>query len=176
MMLCGVPNLAITIGYTNASWTLKCDLVAQYVCRLLRHMDEHGYAIATPQAPDPSQPTEPFIDLKSGYVLRALDRMPRQGRTKPWRLNQNYLLDVALLRRGRVDDAMVFARAGEREPEPAAPSPPPEPRAHLTAVRAPMRMSTWSPRRSAPSSRAPSQPRTRRGCATCSTRRSSFAG
>jgi monooxygenase len=109
MMICGVPNLAITLGYTNASWTLKCDLVAQYVCRLINHMDEHGYVVCMPQSPDPSVPTEPFIDFNSGYVLRSIDALPRQGATSPWRLHQNYFRDVHLLKRGPVDDAMEFA-------------------------------------------------------------------
>ncbi|HET8823106.1 MAG TPA: NAD(P)/FAD-dependent oxidoreductase [Thermoleophilaceae bacterium] len=111
MMLSGVPNLAIALGYTNASWTLKCDLVAEYVCRLLNHMDAHGYAIATPQAPDPSLPIEPFIDFNSGYVLRSIADLPKQGATPPWRLHQNYFRDIRMLRHGPVDDAMKFARA-----------------------------------------------------------------
>ena len=113
MMLGGVPNLAIALGYTNASWTLKCDLVAEYVCRLLNHMDAHGYAIATPKAPDPALPIEPFIDFNSGYVLRSIADLPKQGATPPWRLHQNYFRDVRMLRRGPVDDAMEFARAEE---------------------------------------------------------------
>jgi monooxygenase len=111
MMLCGIPNMAFTVGYTNASWTLKADLVADYVCRLLRHMDQHGYATCTPQGPDPAAPTEPMIDLQAGYVLRSLDVLPRQGTTAPWRLHQNYFRDLRLLKRGSVDDYMVFARA-----------------------------------------------------------------
>jgi len=111
MMLCGIPNMAFTVGYTNASWTLKADLVADYVCRLLRHMDEHGYAICTPQSPDPAAPTEPMIDLQAGYVLRSLDALPRQGTAAPWRLHQNYFRDLRLLKRGSVDDHMSFARA-----------------------------------------------------------------
>jgi monooxygenase len=109
LMLCGVPNMALTLGYTNASWTLKADLTGHYVCRLLRHMDERGYAVAVPQPPDPSLPTEPFIDLKSGYVLRSLHELPRQGAVVPWRLHQNYLRDIRLLRHGPVDDAMEFS-------------------------------------------------------------------
>jgi hypothetical protein len=129
MMLCGVPNLAMTLGYTNASWTLKCDLVAQHVCRLLAHMDRHGYASCTPQAPDPGLPTEPFIDLKSGYVLRSIEQLPKQGPSPPWRLHQNYFRDVRLLKRGPVDDSMTFARAGSRPRETTrAPSSRPSPR------------------------------------------------
>jgi cation diffusion facilitator CzcD-associated flavoprotein CzcO len=108
-MLCGVPNLAMTFGYTNASWTLKADLVATYVCRLLTYMDEHGYAVCAPQPPDPSLPTEPFLDLNSGYVLRSLDLLPRQGVRTPWRLHQNYFADIPVLKRGSLDDAMMFS-------------------------------------------------------------------
>jgi monooxygenase len=120
MMLSDVPNMAIALGYTNASWTLKCDLVAQYVCRLLNHMDAQGYAIATPQPPDPSLPVEPFIDFNSGYVLRSIADLPKQGAIAPWRLHQNYFRDIRLLKRGPVDDAMEFARAtppAELEPD-----------------------------------------------------------
>ncbi len=121
MMLSGVPNLALTLGYTNASWTLKADLVAEYVCRLLNHMRACGYDRATPVAPDPSLPTLPFLDLQSGYVKRALDQLPRQGAVAPWRLNQNYPLDVRLLRRGPLQDAGIeFARAAaSQRSEPA---------------------------------------------------------
>jgi cation diffusion facilitator CzcD-associated flavoprotein CzcO len=109
MMICGVPNLAVTLGYTNASWTLKCDLVSHYVCRLLNHMDEQGHTVCTPAAPDPSVTLVPFIDFNSGYVLRSIDTLPRQGATSPWRLHQNYFRDVRLLKRGPVDDSMEFA-------------------------------------------------------------------
>jgi monooxygenase len=102
MMFSGVPNLAITIGYTNASWTLKADLCARYVCRLLNHMDAHGYRQVTAVAPDESLPTLPFIDLESGYVLRSLDLLPKQGARAPWRLHQNYLRDVLMLKHGKV--------------------------------------------------------------------------
>lgn len=108
MMLCGVPNMALTLGYTNASWTLKADLVAEHVCRVLRHMDKQQAAICRPQAPDPALPTEPIIDLKAGYVMRSIDSLPRQGTGAPWRLHQNYVRDVALLKHGRIDDAMEF--------------------------------------------------------------------
>jgi hypothetical protein len=110
MMLTGVPNMAFALGYTNASWTLKCDLVAEHVCRLLEHMDRHGYRVATPRAPEPTAPTEPFLGLKSGYVLRSIDGLPKQGVARPWRLHQNYPLDVRLFRYGPVDDQMDFSR------------------------------------------------------------------
>jgi len=112
MMFCGVPNLALTLGYTNASWTLKADLVAEYVCRVLAHMDAHGLPVCVPRAPAPGLPTEPIIDLKSGYVLRSIDVMPKQGATEPWRLRQNYFHDLRLLRRGPIDDCVEFMAAG----------------------------------------------------------------
>jgi cation diffusion facilitator CzcD-associated flavoprotein CzcO len=113
MMLSGVPNLAIALGYTNASWTLKCDLTCEYVCRLLNHMDEHGYAYCTPQNRDPSVTPEPFIDFNSGYILRSIDQFPKQGSKAPWRLYQNYARDIVALRHGSLEDgAMEFSRNG----------------------------------------------------------------
>jgi cation diffusion facilitator CzcD-associated flavoprotein CzcO len=121
MMLSGVPNFVYTLGYTNASWTLKSDLVARYVCRLLEHMDARGYSVATPLAPK-SSAVEPFIDLQSGYVKRSLDRLPKQGTSTPWRLHQNYPRDVLLLRHGPVDDEGIeFSTA--TAPRPAADTP-----------------------------------------------------
>jgi len=110
MMLSGVPNLAFAVGYTNASWTLKCELTCEYVCRLLNHMDEQGYRICTPRNRDPSVTEEPLIDFSSGYVLRSIDRFPKQGSRAPWRLYQNYARDLVLLRFGAIeDDAMEFS-------------------------------------------------------------------
>jgi monooxygenase len=110
MMLSGVPNFAWAIGYTNASWTLKADLVAEYVCRLLTHMDEHGYAAVTPDATGATA-ASPFLDLASGYVKRSVTELPKQGDAAPWRLHQNYVKDVRLLRRGPIDDDVVFTRS-----------------------------------------------------------------
>jgi cation diffusion facilitator CzcD-associated flavoprotein CzcO len=107
MMYSDVPNLASALGYTNASWTLKCDLTAEYVCRLLKHMDRHGYAQCTPRVNDPEVKEEPILDFTSGYVRRALDTLPRQGSKTPWRLHQNYVRDLSMLRYGRVDDGVM---------------------------------------------------------------------
>ena len=107
MMFSGIPNLAISLGYTNASWTLKCDLTCEYVCRLLNHMDEHGYDYCTPQRPDPSVEIKPFIDLMSGYVLRSIEKFPKQGDRAPWRMHQNYPRDILLVRRGELEDEGV---------------------------------------------------------------------
>ncbi|MGW4121625.1 flavin-containing monooxygenase [Nocardia sp. NPDC004711] len=110
-MLSDVPNFAFVMGYTNASWTLKADLVCEYVVRLLRHMDAHGYATATPVR-DPSIGTAPFLNFEPGYVLRALDILPKTGDRAPWRLYMNYLRDLPKLRYGRITDpAMRFERA-----------------------------------------------------------------
>jgi monooxygenase len=112
MMFNEVPNFAFAIGYTNASWTLKCDLTAEYVCRLLKHMDRRGYAVCTPRVNDREVKEEPIINFTSGYVRRALDALPRQGSKTPWRLHQNYVRDLSMLRFGRVDDgAMEFGAA-----------------------------------------------------------------
>jgi cation diffusion facilitator CzcD-associated flavoprotein CzcO len=111
-MLSGVPNLAFAFGYTNSTVTLKTDLVGRYVCRLLAHMDAEGYRVCTPVPPGPAQRTQPLIILKSGYVLRALDILPKQGTSVPWRLHDNYLRDVRLLRRRPIEDEGVrFTRA-----------------------------------------------------------------
>lgn len=112
MMFSDVPNLAFAVGYTNASWTLKCDLTAEYVCRLLNHMDQHGFTVCTPRMKDPNVEAQPVIDFNSGYVLRALPTLPRQGSKPPWRLHQNYVKDLSMMRYGRLDDsAMEFRKS-----------------------------------------------------------------
>ena len=107
MMYTDVPNLASAFGYTNASWTLKCDLTAEYVCRLLKHMDTKGYTSCTPRLNDPTVEREPVLDFKSGYVLRALADLPSQGSKHPWRLHQNYIKDLAMLRYGKLEDGTM---------------------------------------------------------------------
>jgi monooxygenase len=111
MMLSGLPNLIFTIGYTNASWTLKADLVSEFACRLLNHMDANGYNTVVAEHPGNSVDERPFMEFTPGYVLRSLDQLPKQGHRTPWRLNQNYLLDTRLIRRGKVDDeGLRFAK------------------------------------------------------------------
>jgi cation diffusion facilitator CzcD-associated flavoprotein CzcO len=107
MMFSDVPNLAFAIGYTNASWTLKCDLTSEYVCRLLNHMDRKGYVMCAPRQNDPEIGEEPVIDFTSGYVVRALPMLPHQGSKRPWRLHQNYMKDLRMMRYGRVDDGTM---------------------------------------------------------------------
>jgi cation diffusion facilitator CzcD-associated flavoprotein CzcO len=128
MMLSGVPNFAFTVGYTNASWTLKADLTAAYVCRLLNHMRRHGYVRCTPANEDPGLVREPLLNLSSGYVLRSVEDFPSQGPKRPWRVHQNYALDVLEFKRGGVEDGVMrFARGSgtraggrpETAPQPA---------------------------------------------------------
>ena len=107
MMFSDVPNLAIAVGYTNASWTLKAELICRYVCRLLNHMERTGTRQCTPRLRDATLGQEPFIALSSGYVQRAVHLFPKQGSKMPWRLHQNYARDLMMLQRGRVDDGVM---------------------------------------------------------------------
>ena len=111
VMFSDVPNLALTVGYTNASWTLKCDLTCEYVCRLLNYMETNGYAQCCPRPHDPDMEREPFIDFTSGYVQRAIDAFPKQGLKLPWRAYQNYMLDTWTVAYGSLtDDALKFTK------------------------------------------------------------------
>lgn len=110
MMYSDVPNLASSFGYTNASWTLKCDLTCGYVCRLLNYMDDTGYRQCTPRNTDPTLEAEPALDFTSGYVQRSIDKFPKQGSRAPWKLYQNYALDIVSLKFGKIEDgAMEFS-------------------------------------------------------------------
>ncbi len=110
MMLEQVPNAAMAVGYTNASWTLKCDLTCQYVTKLLNHMRATGLRECMPINNDPSVEPAPLLGLNSGYITRAIDRMPKQGSKFPWRTYQSYLRDYQALKlKGINDDAMVFS-------------------------------------------------------------------
>jgi cation diffusion facilitator CzcD-associated flavoprotein CzcO len=104
MMLSGVPNFAFAFGYTNSSWTLKVGLLCEHFCRLLRHMDAHGYDIARAEVADEDMPTQPMLGLTAGYVQRALHRLPKQGAAEPWRVSMDYYYDVEMLRNGPVVD------------------------------------------------------------------------
>ena len=111
MMYSDVPNLASIFGYTNASWTLKADLVCEYVCRLLNYMDRKGFTKAVPHNSDPTLTEEPWVNFSSGYIQRALPHQPKQGSKRPWKLYQNYVLDLLTLRHGSLrDKAMVFSK------------------------------------------------------------------
>jgi cation diffusion facilitator CzcD-associated flavoprotein CzcO len=123
MMFSGVPNLAVAFGYTNASWTLKADLSSEYLCRLLNHMQASHKPIVTPQLDDPHMQPLPWLDFTSGYVMRARDRLPRQGTRLPWRLYQNYIKDLLLFRFSKLDDGVL--RFSEPVAAPATrPAPP----------------------------------------------------
>lgn len=111
MMLSGMPNMAFTIGYTNASWTLKADLVSEFVCRVLNYMDANGFDTVVPKHPGDAVDERPLMDFTPGYVLRALDELPKAGSRAPWKLKQNYFLDVRMIRQGKVDDdALHFTK------------------------------------------------------------------
>jgi cation diffusion facilitator CzcD-associated flavoprotein CzcO len=111
MMYAGVPNLISVFGYTNASWTLKCDLTCEFACRLLARMRRRGEASATPRPPAPGEvEPRPWADFSSGYVQRSLGLFPVQGHRRPWRLDQNYALDILNLRFGRLDDGVLEFR------------------------------------------------------------------
>jgi cation diffusion facilitator CzcD-associated flavoprotein CzcO len=115
MMLSDVPNLAVVFGYTNASWTLKADLTSEYVCRVLNHMSARGYSSVVPKR-DPTIGEQPFIDFSSGYVVRSIDRFPRQGERAPWRLYQNYPLDIVSLRYSPIEDGTLQFSTGAIKP------------------------------------------------------------
>ena len=102
-----IPNLASVLGYTNASWTLKADLISGYVCRLLNYMDRHSYIRCTPRNTDPTIERLPPVDFSSGYFRRAMDKLPSQGSRRPWRIHQNYVLDLLDLRFARLDDGVL---------------------------------------------------------------------
>ncbi|HPU51495.1 MAG TPA: NAD(P)/FAD-dependent oxidoreductase [Burkholderiaceae bacterium] len=107
MMYSGVPNLAVSFGYTNASWTLKADLTSEYVCRLLDHMRRTGTTRCVPVLNDPTVTPEPWVDFSSGYFQRAQGMFPAPGSKAPWKLHQNYARDILMLRLGQVDDGVM---------------------------------------------------------------------
>lgn len=113
MMYSDMPNLAVAMGYVNASWTLKAELSSTYVCRLINHMDAKGHAWCAPRRTDPAADEEPSLSLSSGYVQRASNILPKQGSRRPWKVHQNYLFDLMALKFGKVEDSeMAFGRAG----------------------------------------------------------------
>jgi monooxygenase len=117
IMYSDVPNLAQAIGYTNASWTLKCELIAGYVCRLLNYMDAHGYTACLPSRPEGMPGVASAVALTSGYVERARASLPRQGPGMPWRTYNNYVRDLLIMRLGPINDGtMQFLRAGQQAP------------------------------------------------------------
>jgi len=114
MMLSEVPNFAFAFGYTNSSWTLKVDLVCDHLCRLLAHMDRHGYTTVTPVADDLTMTRRPFLDFAAGYMQRSIDLFPKQGSDGPWTVEMNYAADRARLRNGPVEDpALQFGTSND---------------------------------------------------------------
>jgi cation diffusion facilitator CzcD-associated flavoprotein CzcO len=107
LMLGNVPNLAFCVGYTNASWTLRADLSSAFLCRLLNHMDRHGYRQCVPRCDEATLDERPFLGLMSGYVQRAVHLFPKQSSKAPWLLRQNYILDYLTMRFGAVDDGTM---------------------------------------------------------------------
>jgi monooxygenase len=114
MMLSGVPNFVLAIGYTNSSWTLKIGLLCEHFCRLLAYMDAHGYDVARPEPSDPDMPTRPFLDFAAGYIQRAVDQLPRQGDRMPWLTSMSYSSDVKLLRADSVIDPELHLSRASR--------------------------------------------------------------
>jgi cation diffusion facilitator CzcD-associated flavoprotein CzcO len=120
MMLSDVPNCAMCVGYTNASWTLRADLASIFVCRLLNHMQSHGYHQCLPRL-DPTVEVRPLLNLNSGYVQRGIPQFPKQGSKAPWILPQNYIRDMLIMRYGAIDDGTMVFSAGTKSPPAAAP-------------------------------------------------------
>ena len=116
-MLSDVPNFAFTVGYTNASWTLKADLVAEYTCRVLQHMDENSFNTIIPHNDDPNMKLEPLLDFPAGYVLRAIEQFPKAGSKAPWKLRMTYHQDYLDFNRAEIDDGnLKFAHVTEDTP------------------------------------------------------------
>ncbi len=111
VMLSNVPNFAFCVGYTNASWTLRADLASTFVCRLLNHMDRHGYRTCVPRCDPTALQPKPLLDLTSGYVQRAAAALPKQSSQKPWFIRQNYLLDMLTMKLSRLEDGILQFRA-----------------------------------------------------------------
>lgn len=107
MMYSNIPNLASAFGYTNESWTLKAELICKYVCRLLNHMERHNYKQCRPLLEDTSTAEDPFLDFTSSYVKRAYNSLPKQGEKRPWKVYQNYLFDLFIMKFGALDDGTM---------------------------------------------------------------------
>jgi len=116
MMFSDIPNLALAFGYTNASWTLKCDLSNQYVCKLINYMDKNGHRKCVPVQNDPNLELEDWLDFSSGYIRRVIHTLPKQGTKKPWRLDQNYMVDRKMIGKADFNDGvMTFSSPKEQK-------------------------------------------------------------
>jgi monooxygenase len=119
VMLEDLPNLGFTFGYTNASWTLKADITSEWICRVLRHMDETGARCVVPVNTDPTVQWGDFLDFQSGYIRRGLHLFPKMGSKPPWKLKQFYPYDLMMLRYGRLDDGVLqFRKVATKQPLP----------------------------------------------------------
>ena len=107
MMYSGIPNLASTFGYTNASWTLGADLTSEYVCRVINHMKRNNYDVVCPKPNIGIEADPDYLNLTSGYIKRSINIFPKQGKKAPWRNNQNYLIDIFQMKYGRIDDGEI---------------------------------------------------------------------
>ena len=113
-MISGMPNFSMTFGYTNSSWTLKADMIAEYCCRLIKYMDKKNIAFCMPEPKAADISNKPFLDLQSGYVMRAKDKLPRQGNSGPWKVVQNYFHDMKMVRYSKINDGMLtFVKKGK---------------------------------------------------------------
>lgn len=122
-MVSNIPNMTAVFGYTNASWTLRADLTSEYLCKVLNHLERENFVEARPVA-DGIEPTSDFLDFSSGYVQRAMERFPQQGKDAPWLITQNYARDIFLMRHGKLDDgALIFRRAHETVADASIPVP-----------------------------------------------------
>ncbi len=107
VMFDGIPNMTYAFGYTNASWTLKCDMTNQYTCRLINYMEENGFRQCMPIQNDPNMDLKPFLDFNPGYVMRVIDKLPKMGNKKPWKIEQNYFYDRKMFEKGSLDDGIL---------------------------------------------------------------------
>lgn len=114
MMFSDIPNLAQSFGYTNASWTLGCDLTSQYVSQLLNYMDEKGYAQCCPRVKNPDMELKPWLDFQPGYIKRKLHELPKQGNEEPWIVKQNYLYDRKSIKKGEIEDGVLEFSSPEK--------------------------------------------------------------
>jgi cation diffusion facilitator CzcD-associated flavoprotein CzcO len=112
VMLSNVPNFAFCVGYTNASWTLRADLSSLYVTRILNHMQRHHYHTVVPTCDPAKLDPKPLLDFNSGYVLRAIEELPKQAAQRPWFIRQNYLRDAVTMKLGRINDGVLHFRVG----------------------------------------------------------------
>jgi len=106
-MFSNIPNMNLAFGYTNASWTLKCDMVSQYICRLINYMDKNDFKQCCPKQNDPNLTLEPYMDFTPGYIARVLDRLPKTGSKVPWQVKQSYFYDKEIFEKGALDDGII---------------------------------------------------------------------